>query len=51
MDSFDFDFTSEQKTEDLKQAANDLFMIFTNLKEAGFTDEQAMKMIATMFKN
>ena len=48
MADFEFDFTQEQTTEDLKQATKDLFTIFNSLKEAGFTDDQAMKMIKVM---
>lgn len=40
----DFGMTPEDKKK-LKDAASALFDIFTSLKEAGFTDEQAMQMM------
>ncbi len=44
-----FDATSEDK-ENIKDAAAALFDIFTSLKEAGFTDEQAMQMMKILSK-
>lgn len=45
----DFGMTPEEK-ENLKDAASALFDIFTSLKEAGFTDEQAMQMMKILSK-
>lgn len=45
----DFGMTPEDK-ENLKDAASALFDIFTSLKEAGFTDEQAMQMMKILSK-
>jgi hypothetical protein len=45
----DFGMTPEEK-EKLKDAASALFDIFTSLKEAGFTDEQAMQMMKILSK-
>ena len=44
----DFGMTPEDK-ENLKEAAKTLFDIFTSLKEAGFTDEQAMQMMKIFY--
>jgi hypothetical protein len=50
-DKFFMDFgTTPEEKEKLKDAASALFDIFTSLKEAGFTDEQAMQMMKILSK-
>ncbi len=50
-DKFFMDFgTTPEEKEKLKDAAAALFDIFTSLKEAGFTDEQAMQMMKILSK-
>ncbi len=50
-DKFFMDFgTTPEEKEKLKDAAAALFDIFTSLKEAGFTDEQAMLLMKILSK-
>lgn len=48
--NFNFNSSEELSDEDLETATKELFKIFSSLKSAGFTDDQAMTLITSILK-